>query len=74
MLSRYYPSDVEMHSFENVLSAERKRANWVVLEKLFKVCAARQACAGVSLRSALAAATAAAGQRGQRELSQQGHA
>lgn len=26
-----------MHSFENVTSVERKRANWVVLEKLFKV-------------------------------------
>jgi len=26
-----------MHSFENVTSMERKRANWVVLEKLFKV-------------------------------------
>jgi hypothetical protein len=37
VLSRYYPSDIEMHSFENVTSMERKRANWVVLEKLFKV-------------------------------------
>jgi hypothetical protein len=37
VLSRYYPSDIEMHSFENVTSTELKRANWVVLEKLFKV-------------------------------------
>lgn len=36
VLSRYYPSDIDMHSFENVTSIERKRANWVVLEKLFK--------------------------------------
>lgn len=26
-----------MHSFENVRSLERKKANWVVLERLFKV-------------------------------------
>jgi hypothetical protein len=35
VLSRYFPADVEMHSFENVRSAERKRANWAVLERLF---------------------------------------
>lgn len=38
ILSRYYPADIQMHSFENVTSIERKKANWVVLEKLFKVC------------------------------------
>jgi hypothetical protein len=37
ILSRYYPNDVTLHSFENVISIERKRANWVVLAKLFKV-------------------------------------
>jgi hypothetical protein len=37
ILCRYYPADVQMHSFENVTSIERKRANWVVLERLFKV-------------------------------------
>jgi hypothetical protein len=37
VLSRYYPVDVEMHSFENVASTELKRANWAVLERLFKV-------------------------------------
>uniref|UniRef100_A0A383WH49 Calponin-homology (CH) domain-containing protein n=1 Tax=Tetradesmus obliquus TaxID=3088 RepID=A0A383WH49_TETOB len=36
ILCRYYPADVQMHSFENVTSIERKRANWVVLERLFK--------------------------------------
>jgi hypothetical protein len=38
VLSRYYPTDLDMHSFENVTSTELKRANWMVLEKLFKVC------------------------------------
>lgn len=37
ILSRYYPADIQMHSFENVTSLERKKANWVVLERLFKV-------------------------------------
>lgn len=37
ILSRYYPADIQMHSFENVTSIERKKANWVVLERLFKV-------------------------------------
>lgn len=37
VLSRYYPADIQMHSFENVTSLERKKANWVVLEKVFKV-------------------------------------
>ncbi len=37
MLSRYYPQDVAMHSFENVASIERKRQNWTVLERFFKV-------------------------------------
>ena len=37
VLSRYFPADVQMHSFENVASTERKRQNWQLLEKLFKV-------------------------------------
>lgn len=37
ILSRYYPADIQMHSFENVTSLERKKANWVVLERVFKV-------------------------------------
>jgi hypothetical protein len=37
ILSRFFPADIQMHSFENVTSLERKKANWVVLEKLFKV-------------------------------------
>uniref|UniRef100_A0A7R9YU19 Calponin-homology (CH) domain-containing protein n=1 Tax=Chlamydomonas euryale TaxID=1486919 RepID=A0A7R9YU19_9CHLO len=36
MLSRYYPGDVQMHSFENVTSNERKKSNWELLTKLFK--------------------------------------
>lgn len=38
VLSRYYPSDVHMHSFENVSSTERKKSNWGLLTKLLKVC------------------------------------
>lgn len=37
ILSRFFPADIQMHSFENVRSLERKKANWVVLERLFKV-------------------------------------
>lgn len=37
ILSRYYPNDVAMHSFENVASTERKKKNWQLLEKLFRV-------------------------------------
>lgn len=48
ILCRYYPADVQMHSFENVTSIERKRANWVVLERLFKVCRCLNVLAGLS--------------------------
>ena len=44
VLARYYPSDIEMHSFENVASTELKRANWAVLCKLFKVRRRAPAC------------------------------
>ncbi len=37
ILSRYYPADVQMHSFEAVASSTRKKQNWHLLEKLFKV-------------------------------------
>ncbi|CAD7697495.1 unnamed protein product [Ostreobium quekettii] len=36
ILSRYFPSDVQMHSFENVSSIERKKSNWHILEAFFK--------------------------------------
>lgn len=48
MLSRYYPSDIDMHSFENVTSTELKRANWMVLEKLFKARAHAHSCVALS--------------------------
>ncbi len=37
ILYRYYPTEVQLHSFENVNSIERKRQNWSLLMKLFKV-------------------------------------
>lgn len=37
LLARYYPADVQMHSFSNVHSAERKKNNWFLLNKFFKV-------------------------------------
>ncbi len=37
VLSRYYPSEVAMHSFDNSVSIERKKSNWSLLIKLFKV-------------------------------------
>ncbi len=38
VLSKYFPDDVQMHSFENVTSIERKKSNWHLLKKFFKVC------------------------------------
>ena len=35
--SRYHPVEFEMHSFEHVISNERKAANWALLEKRFRV-------------------------------------
>ncbi|KAL3139622.1 hypothetical protein ABBQ38_003939 [Trebouxia sp. C0009 RCD-2024] len=36
LLSRYFPDDIQMHSFENVTSIERKKSNWHLLKKFFK--------------------------------------
>lgn len=37
ILSKYFPDDIKMHSFENVTSIKRKKSNWHVLLKFFKV-------------------------------------
>lgn len=37
IISRYYPSDIAMHAFDNVASVERKKKNWALLERFFKV-------------------------------------
>ena len=37
ILSRYFPKDIDMHSFENVCSLTLKECNWHLLLKLFKV-------------------------------------
>lgn len=49
-----------MHSFENVTSIERKRANWVVLERLFKVKGCLHVSAAVLVRSLLSSANSTA--------------
>ena len=37
ILSKFFPDDIKMHSFENVTSIKRKKSNWHVLLKFFKV-------------------------------------
>ena len=34
--ARYHPSDFGLHSYENVVSNERKASNWMLLERSFK--------------------------------------
>eukprot|EP00899_Mesostigma_viride_P009416 jgi/Mesvir1/18476/Mv14325-RA.1 len=36
ILSRYYPSDVTMHSFDNGISEAKKKNNWKLIEKVLK--------------------------------------
>ena len=36
ILSRYYPGQVPMHSFDNSQKKERKQNNWQLLEKIFE--------------------------------------
>jgi CH-like domain in sperm protein len=44
VLSRYFPSELSLHSFDNMASnVLRKRDNWSLLDKFCKVCAS---CAG----------------------------
>lgn len=33
VLSRYFPNDVSMHSFENVNSTPKKRSNWHLVSR-----------------------------------------
>jgi hypothetical protein len=37
ILSRYYPQDVQMHSYDTATGATKKRDNWRLLEKVCKV-------------------------------------
>ena len=37
ILSRYFPADIAMHSFQNVTGSELKKANWKLLDKCLKV-------------------------------------
>jgi hypothetical protein len=44
ILSRYYPAEVQMHSFENVASSERKKSNWALLTKFLTVRSWSKSC------------------------------
>lgn len=37
ILSRYFPKEVEMHSFDTGISIVKKRDNWALLDKFLKV-------------------------------------
>jgi hypothetical protein len=37
ILSRYFPKEVEMHSFDTGISLVKKRDNWALLDKFLKV-------------------------------------
>jgi hypothetical protein len=37
ILSRYFPAEIAMHSFQNVTSTELRKANWKLLDKCLKV-------------------------------------
>jgi hypothetical protein len=36
ILSRHYPEDVEMYQYDNGFKLEKRRTNWVHLQKFFK--------------------------------------
>ena len=36
LLSCYFPADIQLHSYSNVHSLERKKNNWFLLDKFFK--------------------------------------
>ena len=37
ILSRYFPKDVEMHSFDTGTALSKKKDNWALIEKFLKV-------------------------------------
>lgn len=37
ILSKYLPKDVQLHAFERATSTQRKKGNWKLLAKIFKV-------------------------------------
>ena len=50
LLSCYFPADIQLHSYSNVHSLERKKNNWYLLDKFFK---ARGSAASTTTHGAL---------------------
>lgn len=42
IVMRYFPGELQMHSFENASSTAEKQRNWAMLTKFFKVSALEQ--------------------------------
>eukprot|EP00884_Botryococcus_braunii_P000328 jgi/Botrbrau1/10296/Bobra.0120s0014.1 len=54
VLSKHYPHEIHMHSFENVTSQHLKMANWRLLDKFYR---RHEVCISRSLIEAVASAT-----------------